>query len=203
MISVEQIRSARAMLGLKQAELAKKAGLSTATLNNIERSVQLDPKLSTMRAIQQALESCGISFLNPETGEQGLLMKRNASAVVPMLIIDDNAADRKLFKVWLGKAPEKKFKVTEAANAKDGYEAFVEARPACIVLDFMMYGKDGFQMLAEMRKDAVRTPPIIFVTAMHSDVIKKDVMALGVHTYLDKKSMTKNKFCEAVLNAVS
>ncbi|MBY3344892.1 helix-turn-helix domain-containing protein [Rhizobium laguerreae] len=61
MIIPEQIRGARAMLGLTQAELAKSAGISTTGLNNIERGIA-DPKASTLRAIQAALEKAGIIF---------------------------------------------------------------------------------------------------------------------------------------------
>lgn len=50
------------MLGLTQAELAKSAGISTTGLNNIERNAA-DPKASTLRAIQAALEAAGITFL--------------------------------------------------------------------------------------------------------------------------------------------
>jgi predicted transcriptional regulator len=49
------------MLGITQAELAKAAGLSTTGLNNIERG-NADPKASTLRAIQSALEQAGIVF---------------------------------------------------------------------------------------------------------------------------------------------
>src|SRR5690242_4201809 len=55
MTTPAQIRAARALLGWKQAELAAKAGISTNTLNNIERGVA-DPKLSTVNAIRRALE---------------------------------------------------------------------------------------------------------------------------------------------------
>ena len=51
------------MLGLTQAELAKSAGISTTGLNNIERN-SADPKASTLRAIQTALEEGGIIFMN-------------------------------------------------------------------------------------------------------------------------------------------
>jgi transcriptional regulator with XRE-family HTH domain len=61
MITPEQIRGARAMLGLTQAELAKRAGISTTGLNNIERR-GADSKASTLRAIREALESAGIEF---------------------------------------------------------------------------------------------------------------------------------------------
>ncbi|EHK76852.1 XRE family transcriptional regulator [Sinorhizobium meliloti CCNWSX0020] len=61
MITPEQIRGARAMLGMTQAELAKAAGISTTGLNNIERG-SADPKASTLRSIQAALESSGVVF---------------------------------------------------------------------------------------------------------------------------------------------
>lgn len=51
------------MLGLTQADLAKSAGISTTGLNNIERNAA-DPKVSTLRSIQAALEAAGISFLS-------------------------------------------------------------------------------------------------------------------------------------------
>lgn len=61
MITPEQIRGARAMLGLTQAELAGRASISTTGLNNIERGMS-DPKASTLRALQEALETAGIIF---------------------------------------------------------------------------------------------------------------------------------------------
>ncbi len=50
------------MLGLTQAGLATLAGLSTTGLNNIERGLA-DPKASTLRAIQAALEAKSVIFL--------------------------------------------------------------------------------------------------------------------------------------------
>jgi predicted transcriptional regulator len=67
MITPEQIRGARAMLGMTQADLAKLAGLSTTGLNNIERG-DADPKASTLKAIKAALESAGVIFV-AENGE--------------------------------------------------------------------------------------------------------------------------------------
>ena len=58
MMDAPQIRAARAMLGLTQAELAKRAKISVTGLNNIE-SGQSDPRASTLEAIQSALELAG------------------------------------------------------------------------------------------------------------------------------------------------
>lgn len=65
-ISSRQIRAGRAMLEIKQKELASAAGVSLATLNNIERGVA-DPRSSTLGAIERALNTAGIDF-----GEDGL-----------------------------------------------------------------------------------------------------------------------------------
>jgi len=59
MISAAQIRAGRALIGVKQSELADAAGVSLATLNNIERGIG-DPRSSTLEAIEQALKDAGV-----------------------------------------------------------------------------------------------------------------------------------------------
>lgn len=61
MISPGQIRAARSIIGVKQSDLAKAAGISLATLNNIERSVG-DPRASTLDAIETALQDAGVEM---------------------------------------------------------------------------------------------------------------------------------------------
>lgn len=58
------------MLGLTQAALADAAGISTTALNNIERGAA-DPKVSTLGAIQRALEAAGVVFLAPGETKDG------------------------------------------------------------------------------------------------------------------------------------
>jgi transcriptional regulator with XRE-family HTH domain len=66
MISIEQIRAARALLDLNQNELAKLAGISMRTLNTLERAA-VAPRMETLRALQAVLEARGIEFL-PDHG---------------------------------------------------------------------------------------------------------------------------------------
>lgn len=75
MIKPNQIRGARAMLGLTQAALAKAAGISTTGLNNIERGLA-DPKVSTLQAIQAALEAAGIEFIAENGGGAGVRLAK-------------------------------------------------------------------------------------------------------------------------------
>lgn len=57
-------------MGWKQTDLAKAADLSEMSIKNIERGVT-DPRRSTLEAIQTALESAGVLFLDPGQTRDG------------------------------------------------------------------------------------------------------------------------------------
>ncbi len=61
MISIEQIKAARALLGWTQDDLAKASDLSKPSINTLERRIA-NPKVDTMAAIQRALEQAGVEF---------------------------------------------------------------------------------------------------------------------------------------------
>ena len=74
MITPRQIRAARAMLDVKQKELAAAAGVSLATLNNIERGVA-DPRSSTLGAIERALDAAGVRASDDGVSEEVRLIR--------------------------------------------------------------------------------------------------------------------------------
>ena len=61
MLMPNMLKAARALLGIRQSELAKSAGISLATLNNFERGIG-DPRASTIEAIERTLRRGGITF---------------------------------------------------------------------------------------------------------------------------------------------
>jgi predicted transcriptional regulator len=65
MTSSAQLRAARGLLKWTQAMLAHKAAISVVTLNMIE-SDHVDPRASTLRAIERALEKAGVEFIGNE-----------------------------------------------------------------------------------------------------------------------------------------
>ena len=198
-ISIQQIRAARAMLGQTQQSLAKAAGVSIATLNNIERGAQTDPKQSTLRAIQYALERQGITFINTGDNLIGIHYNLPADGAKPrsILIIDDNDADRKLYRKWLTKS-DRNYRFYEASNAREGYETYMAEEPDCILLDFNMYGMNGFQLLVQMKEELAQIPPIIFVTGIYTESMEKDVMANGASMILSKNDLTRDKLNDSV-----
>jgi transcriptional regulator with XRE-family HTH domain len=62
-----QIRAARALLGMRQDQLAKAAKIGLATLQRIEQSDGLvQANFSTVLKIQTALERAGIQFTDED-----------------------------------------------------------------------------------------------------------------------------------------
>ena len=204
MITVEQIRAARVMLNLKQKELAKLAGISVATLNNIERGAQTDPKISTMSYIREALEKRGIEFIFEPFGGVGVCYKpalaNKKKAVI--LIVDDNKADRTLYRKWLSGENDKDYHIVEASCAASGLDLYHKIKPDCVILDFMMYGTDGFQLLTRLKKEQSRCPPIVFITGMHNAILEESAKAQGVYCYLNKQMMRPEALREAVEGAL-
>jgi predicted transcriptional regulator len=65
MITVEQIRGARAMLRWSARELAERSGVSLPTIQRMEAATGIPPGLTkNIVAIEKALESAGIEFID-------------------------------------------------------------------------------------------------------------------------------------------
>ena len=56
-----KVRAARAVLGLKQAELAERAGLTQRSIHRIEQGTD-DLRRSTVIAVEQVLKAEGVEF---------------------------------------------------------------------------------------------------------------------------------------------
>lgn len=71
-ISPAQVRAARALLNLSQAELAKRAGVSQRSISGYEAETSQLMR-ANLAAVRQALEQAGITFTNGD--EPGVRMK--------------------------------------------------------------------------------------------------------------------------------
>jgi transcriptional regulator with XRE-family HTH domain len=62
MLTPQQLRAARAMLGWSREDLAGKAGVSAGTVTGFEL-LGADSKISTLQKLRRALEAAGIEFI--------------------------------------------------------------------------------------------------------------------------------------------
>jgi predicted transcriptional regulator len=79
LVSIRQIKAARALVGLSQADLAKASGISLPTIKRLEsQEGDLGGRPATVAAIREALEGAGAVFL-PENGNgPGVALRKGA-----------------------------------------------------------------------------------------------------------------------------
>jgi transcriptional regulator with XRE-family HTH domain len=79
----EQIRAARALARIEQTELARRASLSLETIKRLERiRGPVEANARTLRSIQRAFETIGITFHGDETGRVGVSRYPEAEQLV-------------------------------------------------------------------------------------------------------------------------
>ena len=98
-----------------------------------------------------------------------------------ILIIDDDARLRKLLGDYLKGFGYEVRELPDGTGAERALERF---RPSVVVLDVMMPGKDGFEVLADIRK--LSTVPVIMLTAMGETPDRVVGLEMGADDYLAK-----------------
>ncbi len=79
------------------------------------------------------------------------------------------------------------FDVTEAVDGPTGLAAAREQRPDAMVLDVMMPGVDGLEVLRELREDdELRDLPIVLLTAKAGTTAEQEGWDAGATAYLTK-----------------
>jgi transcriptional regulator with XRE-family HTH domain len=76
LITVEQLRGARGLLGWSQTELASKAGLSLPTVKRVEAGFGPRVSAEARAKLQKALEAAGIEFIDENGGGPGVRLKK-------------------------------------------------------------------------------------------------------------------------------
>jgi predicted transcriptional regulator len=77
MLSSDQIRGARAILRLSQADLAEAASVSLETIKRLEAMQgELKVRLGTLTRIKDALERAGVEFISENGGGAGVRLAK-------------------------------------------------------------------------------------------------------------------------------
>jgi len=109
---------------------------------------------------------------------------RHRNRMKSILLADDEESLRILVHATLD-YPE--FRIVEASDGEEALEMARRHRPDLMVLDWMMPGKTGVEVTAELRRDsATRDTPIILLTAKNQQDDIVAALETGVTTYLVK-----------------
>jgi DNA-binding response OmpR family regulator len=99
-------------------------------------------------------------------------------------IVDDDPDVRELVEY---KLVQNGHEVLSATNGQDALLLVPDANPALLLLDVMMPGLSGFDVLSQLRANpATRALPIIMLTAKAQDADAERGFALGANDYMLK-----------------
>jgi two-component system, OmpR family, phosphate regulon response regulator PhoB len=101
-----------------------------------------------------------------------------------ILVVDDEPDITALVAYHLAKAG---YRVSTAANGPDALKAARDERPDIVILDLMLPGVSGYDVLAEMRRrDETREVGVILLTARREEPDRIRGLSLGADDYLVK-----------------
>ena len=101
-----------------------------------------------------------------------------------ILVVDDEPDITALVAYHLAKTG---YRVSTATNGTDALKSAREERPDIVVLDLMLPGLSGYEVLAELRKrDETRDVGVILLTARREEVDRIKGLSLGADDYLTK-----------------
>jgi two-component system, OmpR family, phosphate regulon response regulator OmpR len=106
---------------------------------------------------------------------------RKETMIRKILIIDD---DIKLINLLSEYLAENNFSVSHLLDGDHAVDALETPLPDLIILDIMLPGKDGLEVLKDIRK--VHTLPVIMLTAKGDDTDRIIGLELGADDYLPK-----------------
>ncbi|MBN3888003.1 MAG: response regulator [Nostoc sp. JL31] len=120
-----------------------------------------------------------------------------------LLIIDDCAADRKIYRRYLLKDPHQSYQILEADCAEEGIALCQKVRCDVILLDFCLPDMSGLELFDRIQQEIFKTSiPVIMLTGRGDEEIAVQVMKRGALDYLVKQHVTQDVLQLAVRNAI-
>lgn len=110
------------------------------------------------------------------------MMTQDPRATETILVVEDDRALRDGLALNLGLEG---YQILTASNGSDGIRMAFESRPDLIVLDIMMPGLTGLDILEELREQGERVP-VLILSARDTTPNKVEGLMLGADDYLTK-----------------
>ena len=113
-----------------------------------------------------------------------------------ILIVED---DKFLRELIVQKLIREKYEVVEAIDGEQGVKKIKEEKPDLILLDLILPGIDGFEVLARMKDDPEISPiPTIVLSNLGQKEDVEKGLKLGAVDYLIKAHFTPGEIIEKI-----
>lgn len=111
-----------------------------------------------------------------------------------ILIIDDSKFIRTVYKSELN---QENIEVELAETGEEGLEKARTAKPDVILLDMMLPGIDGFEVLERLKNDSgLRKIPVVVFSTLSQQSDIEEALKRGAVKYLPKDDYTPKKVAE-------
>ncbi|MHB0949456.1 MAG: response regulator transcription factor [Gemmatimonadaceae bacterium] len=103
----------------------------------------------------------------------------------PILVVDDNQDNAEIIRQYL---EIRGYPITVAHSGDEALAVFETVRPALILLDVMMPGRDGWEVCRTIKQHPTlgRNVRIIMVTALDEWEDKREALQTGADDYVEK-----------------
>jgi len=117
-----------------------------------------------------------------------------------ILIIED---DKFLRELIARKLEREGYETAEAVDGEDGFKKIKADKPDLVLLDLILPGIDGFEVLSKMKEDIslAQTPVIILSNLGQKEDVDRG-LKLGAADYLIKAHFTPGEIIEKVRNVL-
>lgn len=118
-----------------------------------------------------------------------------------ILIIED---DEFLRSLCVRKLKGAGFKVSVAVDGEEGLKKVKEEKPDLILLDIVLPGIDGFEVLKRLKEDrTIAGIPVVYLTNLGQEPEVKRGLGLGANDYLVKAHLMPEEIVEKVERLIS
>src|SRR3954447_12679560 len=103
----------------------------------------------------------------------------------PILVVDDNHDNAEIIRQYL---EIRGYPITVAHSGDEALALFETVRPALVLLDVMMPGRDGWEVCRIMKQHQTlgRTVRVVMVTALDEWQDKREALQIGADDYVEK-----------------
>lgn len=118
-----------------------------------------------------------------------------------VLLIDDDPEDRFLIRDILEKS-EMQIDLEEAASSSEGLEKLKSNSYDCAIVDYVIPGVTGLDVL-QMSRDAGVNTPFIILTGYGDDDLASELIRRGAFDYLSKRDLSSGNLAYKIIKAVT
>lgn len=121
-----------------------------------------------------------------------------------ILVIDDSAEDRELYRHYLLRDRNYCYTVLEAESGQQGLDLWQQSQPDAILLNDRLPDGDVLELLAQVQRFFPQkiSPPVVVVTGQGNEAIAVDALKAGAQDYLIKGQISLERLQFSVNNAI-